>query len=287
MKLVTWNIQWGRGADGRVDLDRIVADARMLADFDVLCLQEVSDGYPELAGCDGSDQFTALAQRLPGYAAFEGVATDTPRPGGGRRRFGNMILTRLPVRQAFRHLLPWPADPGVRSMQRGLLELTVDAAFGRLRVATTHLEYYSESQRAAQAERLRELHAEGWRQSQAAPPGDASQGPFEAVARGAGLVLVGDFNFRPEAPERVRITAPSDDPAVPALHDAWTLLHRGAPHATTVGRNDPVQWPGPAFTCDFVFVSDDLAPRVAAVEVDDRSNASDHQPMLLELRDAP
>src|SRR5688572_32666763 len=89
MQLITWNIQWGRGADGRVDLDRIVADARRLADFDVLCLQEVSDGYPELAGCDGYDQFGGLAQRLPAYAAFEGVATDIPRPGGGRRRFGN------------------------------------------------------------------------------------------------------------------------------------------------------------------------------------------------------
>ena len=61
MKLVTWNIQWGRGADGRVDLDRIVAHARRLADFDVLCVQEVADGYPELAGHDGSDQFAALA----------------------------------------------------------------------------------------------------------------------------------------------------------------------------------------------------------------------------------
>ena len=96
---------------------------------------------------------------------------------------------------------------------------------------------------------------------------------------------MGDFNFRPEAPERARITAASDDPAVPALHDAWTLAHPGTPHATSVGRNDPVQWPEGAFTCDFVFVSDDLAPRVAAVEVDDLSSASDHQPMLLELRD--
>jgi endonuclease/exonuclease/phosphatase family metal-dependent hydrolase len=152
---------------------------------------------------------------------------------------------------------------------------------------TTHLEYYSPVQRAAQVERLRELHAEGWAQSKAVRPGDPSDGPFEAVGRGAGLVLVGDFNFRPEAPERARLTAPSDDPAVPRLHDAWTLAHPGTPHATTVGRNDPVQWPGPPFTCDFAFVSDDLAPRVAALEVDDRSDASDHQPMLLELRDAP
>ena len=109
MKLITWNIQWGRGADGRVDLERILAHARRLADFDVLCLQEVSAGYPELPGGDGSDQFRALAKRLPEFTAIAGVATDAPRTGGGRRAFGNMILSRLPVLQVFRHLLPWPA----------------------------------------------------------------------------------------------------------------------------------------------------------------------------------
>ena len=82
MKLVTWNIQWGRGADGRVDLDRIVAHARRVAEFDVLCLQEVSAGYPELPGCDGRDQFQYLADRLPGYTAIAGVATDTPPSNG-------------------------------------------------------------------------------------------------------------------------------------------------------------------------------------------------------------
>ena len=69
MKLITWNIRWGRGADGRVDLDRIVAHARRPAGFDVLCLQEVSAGFPELPGCDGGDQFLGLADCLPGYAA--------------------------------------------------------------------------------------------------------------------------------------------------------------------------------------------------------------------------
>jgi hypothetical protein len=32
MKLITWNMQWGRG----VDLDRIVAQAQRFSDFDVL-----------------------------------------------------------------------------------------------------------------------------------------------------------------------------------------------------------------------------------------------------------
>src|SRR5262245_47402173 len=126
VKLVSWNIQWGRGADGRVDLDRIVAHARRLADFDVLCLQEVSAGYPELDGSDGSDQFAALAARLPGYTAIDGVAVDVAAPGGGRRRFGNMLFSRLPVLQVFRHLLPWPTDDRVLSMQRMAVEATID-----------------------------------------------------------------------------------------------------------------------------------------------------------------
>ena len=38
MRLMTWNIQWARGADGGVDLDRVVAHAQKFADFDLLCL---------------------------------------------------------------------------------------------------------------------------------------------------------------------------------------------------------------------------------------------------------
>ena len=53
LKIITWNIQWGLGIDGRVDLERLIGDARAIADFDVLCLQEVSDNFPDLKGNDG------------------------------------------------------------------------------------------------------------------------------------------------------------------------------------------------------------------------------------------
>ena len=72
MKLITWNIQWGLGVDGRVDLRRIVNTAREMADFDVLCLQEVTSNYPALAGNNGDDQFAALAALLPEYHAISG-----------------------------------------------------------------------------------------------------------------------------------------------------------------------------------------------------------------------
>ncbi|HEX6704385.1 MAG TPA: endonuclease/exonuclease/phosphatase family protein [Albitalea sp.] len=281
MKLVTWNIQWGRGADGRVDLDRIVTHARRFADFDVLCLQEVAAGYPELPGGDGGDQFAALAARLPGFTRIDGVATDTPHPAGERRRFGNMILTRTPVRQVFRHLLPWPCDPAVPSMQRIALEATLDTPGGLVRVNTTHLEYYSALQRAAQVERLRELHHEAVAHALEMRPGTLDDGPFDRVPRGAPAIFAGDFNFKPDAAERVRLMS-AIDPATPPLRDAWELLHPGQPHDPTVALYDQSQFPGPPFTWDYVFVSEDLAPRLRDVRVDAASDASDHQPVMLE-----
>jgi endonuclease/exonuclease/phosphatase family metal-dependent hydrolase len=283
MKIITWNIQWGRGADGRVDLGRIAAHARRLAeDFDVLCLQEVSDGYPELPGCDGSDQFAALAALFPDATAIAGVATDTPHPAGGRRRFGNMMLLRLPVLQVFRHLLPWPADPSVMSMQRVAIEATLSAPVGLLRVTTTHLEYYSELQRRAQIDRLRELQHEAVAHARHVRPGQPSDGAFDSLPRGGPAILCGDCNFEPQQPERARLTAPIDD-ATPAYVDAWEIAHPGEPHEPTVGLYDKEQWPGTPFTFDFMFVSADLAPRVRGLSVDAVSDASDHQPMLLEL----
>ncbi|HSV36231.1 MAG TPA: endonuclease/exonuclease/phosphatase family protein [Ramlibacter sp.] len=282
MKLITWNIQWGRGADGRVDLDRIVRHAQRLADFDVLCLQEVSAGHHQLPGCDGSDQFQQLAARLPGYEPVAGVATDTFGTAGERRRFGNLLFSRLPVRQVLRHLLPRPAEDGIMSMQRVAIEATLDTPLGPLRVTTTHLEYYSPRQRAAQIERLRELHREAVAHAHVNQPGTASDGPFEAVPRAAASVLLGDCNFKPDDPDHARMLAPIDS-ATPAYLDAWEIAHPGRPHEATVGIYDMAQWPGLPFTFDFVFVSEDIARHVRDVRVDGATEASDHQPVLVEL----
>ena len=45
-------------------------------------------------------------------------------------------------------------------MPRVAVEATVQAPMGPIRVTTTHLEYYSDVQRRAQALRLRNLHDE-------------------------------------------------------------------------------------------------------------------------------
>ncbi|HEX4234825.1 MAG TPA: endonuclease/exonuclease/phosphatase family protein [Caldimonas sp.] len=282
MKLVTWNIQWCLGCDGRVDPGRIIDEARAFADFDVLCLQEVAANFGALKGSHGEDQFAALARALPGFTAVDGVAVDTAAADGTRRRFGNMIFSRLPVRWAQRRLLPWPADPAVRSMPRIVVEALVETPFGALRVMTTHLEYYSLPQRAAQVEALRTRHAEACGHAVAAGRGSAADGPFEPQPQSVSAILTGDFNFRASDPLHARLAAPFDDARVPGLEDAWQRVHPGRTQPPTLGVHDHEQWPE-AFACDFIFASSDLRERVRDVAVDGATQASDHQPMMVEL----
>ena len=284
MKLITWNVQWCRGVDGRVDPARIAAEARALAEFDVLCLQEIADNFPDprLAGNTDDDQFAALATLLPGYAAAQGVAVDHPGDGGRRRRFGNMILSRLPMRQVYRHLLPSPIDPGVNGMPRIAVEAVVAAPFGEVRVITTHLEYYSQKQRSAQVEALRTIYAEGHGHARLGSIVDTTGGPFHTLLRPAATIVTGDFNLEPDDPLHARMSAAFAD-GTPPLFDAWELAHPGIAHPSTFKIYEK-EIPGePELHCDFIFVSEHLKPRVSGVRVDRETQAADHQPVILTL----
>jgi endonuclease/exonuclease/phosphatase family metal-dependent hydrolase len=279
MKLITWNIQRGRGLHGTCSIARVVADLRHMADFDVLCLQEVSSGYTDLPGADGANQFMQLARLLPGYTPLAGVATDAMGEGDARLLFGNMIFARYPVLQVLRHALPWPLDAAVMSMQRGAIEATLQTPQGLLRVSTAHLEYFSPLQRAAQVEHLRELHRNACLHAASARPGDRDNGPFCALPRAMPALLAGDFNFLPGSPDHRRLLTPFED-AVPALRDAWQVRHPGRPHAPGVCVHSDDAIP---FTCDFIFASADLAPRIREVHVMPGNFGPDHQPLLIEL----
>ena len=281
MKLLSWNIQWGRGMDGRVDLARILLTIRQLGDFDVICLQEVAVDFPGLPGNRGGDQIAELSAGLPGYTAIYGAATDVPDGRGGRSRFGNAVFSRLPVGQVWRHLLPWPAEPDLPSMQRVLVEAVITADVGPLRVLTSHLEYYSQRQRQAQIDAIRRLHAEACAMSGRPSLAEERGGSFEVFPRPAQALLCGDMNFPATAPERAQILAPFAD-GVPGFHDAWSVLHPGETHAPTVGIH-PVDFVKQPECFDFVFVTDGLAGRLKAHGIDVATEASDHQPVWVEL----
>ncbi len=282
MKLLSWNIQWGRGLDGRVDLARILRTIHQLGDFDVICLQEVALNFPGLPGSRGEDQVAELSAGLPGYTAIYGAATDVPDGRGGRSRFGNAIFSRLPVGQVWRHLLPWPAEPDTPSMQRVLVEAVVSADIGPLRVMTTHLEYYSQRQREAQIDAIRRLHAEACAMSARSPLAEEAGGSFEVFPRPTEAVLCGDMNFPASAPERAQILASFVDGTTPDFRDAWEVLHLGEPHAPTVGIH-PVDFVNQPECFDFVFVTEGLASRLKAHGIEAATEASDHQPAWVEF----
>jgi endonuclease/exonuclease/phosphatase family metal-dependent hydrolase len=275
MKLVTWNTQWCCGMDGVVSPQRIVDGARAMADFDVLCLQEVAQGYPGMPGAPG-DQPAQLAALLPGFQLFFGGAVDEFRADGTRQRFGNLIATRLPVLQVQHHPLPWPADAGKRSMPRMCTVLTLrDPQLGAVRVMTTHLEYYSAVQRLAQARALCDLHAQASAMAVAPPADDDSKSPFQTKVHTPHAILCGDFNLEASEPEYALITAAG-------WYDAWRVLHGARPQDPTFRLVDRRYGPDP-IACDFVFVSDGLVPRVQSMWVDGQTRDSDHQPVALQL----
>mgnify|MGYP003429152911 CR=1 FL=1 len=281
MKILSWNIQWGRGLDGRADLARMAAVAREL-DADVLCLQEVAVNHPGLPGGAAMNQPEWPAGLFLGYESVYGVGSDLPDGLGGRRQFGNLILSRRPLLQVFRHQLPWPAEAGVPSMQRVAVEAALAAPEfpgGALRVITTHLEYFSAAQRAAQCEALRAIADAGHRHALHTAAAAELDPPFAVLPRGAGCVLCGDFNSPAGAPEQAALLRPG---AARAFVHAWSQAHGAVPPAPTFGVHERRHVDAPA-CYDIFFVSENIADRVADVRVDAATEASDHQPVLLAL----
>ena len=266
--ILSWNVQNGRGCDGDIDLARIARVAKAMGESDVVCFQEIARGEPMFGG--GVDQVAELAALFPGFQAIFG-----PTLIRGERQYGNLMLSRLPVIQVFNHLLPHPAEGGIKRMQRQAIEAVVATRNGPLRVVTTHLEAFSGAHRAAQIERLRALQSEvAGNEAQPAKP-DAS--PYDPTPRPASLVLCGDLNLLPGDMAYAQLFQPP-------LIDAWRHARGDEPHPPTTGLFARAQWPQGGHCRDYFAVTPDVAARIASVECETASDASDHQALRLELR---
>lgn len=280
MRVVSWNIRWGCGKDGRVRIHAIIDVLRRL-NPDVICLQEVAANHPELEGSASANQFKQLGGAFGGYHAMEHAPSEIYK-NNVPRLFGNLILSKYRISQVHRHLLPWPVDAdNPAGMPRGLLETVVDAPTGKLRLLTTHLEYYSPLQRMAQVRRIRELHAEACARAKLFQPDPSLDAPFQLGFRPGSAILCGDFNLAPGADDYRALLAPPEDGAL-ALVDAWNVVHGDMPRAPTTGLHG-FPWPERPECYDYFFVTDDLAPRLKALDVQSETAASDHQPVVLEL----
>ncbi len=286
MKIVTYNIQFSLGQDGRFDLPRV---AEALAGADIIGLQEV-DRFWRRTGRE--DQAEALADLLPGYYwAFAGgydVAAHVADPAGAsaaqrgrRRQHGNMILSRWPILSFRAPRLPRGETDGVWSQDRVLLEAVIDAPGGPLRVYVTHMCHIGAKTRLAQTDAildlLRRLPADGASWSGHHHEGDFWMDGDPAIPFPDDLVLMGDLNFQPDSEEYRRFVG-----ADLGLVDSWVAAGHDPLHgdAFTIRSMRP---PYQLMRLDQIFLSPGLAGEVVRAWVDQQAAGSDHFPAWLEL----
>ena len=283
MKILTWNVQWFKGLDGVVDIERVLQKAREIGEFDVLCMQEVSVNYKALTGETPADQVARLRDLMPGYeVVFAPAIDELSLCGTYRQQFGNVIASRLPIRLIEQVLLPDPPSSGEKStpsMRRVCLACTVQAPWGPVRVMTSHLEYYNATARLAQVAALRDIHLQACTLC-IRPPETIAESPYQSKPHTMDAVLCGDFNFEMVSAEHALMTEPG---VSGAWINAWSNLSPDQSYPATFRIFDRTYGPEPV-GCDFFFVSPSIATRVEGLRVDQQTQVSDHQPVLLELR---
>jgi endonuclease/exonuclease/phosphatase family metal-dependent hydrolase len=150
LRVLSYNIRHGEGADGKLDLGRI---ARVILSVDphVVSLQEVDRGVMRTNGLDEPAELGRLTKMTP---LFE---RNIPFQGGD---YGNALLTRLPVKGHRNIKLP----SHYVGEQRGALAVDLTAPDARktpIRVIATHIDYRpGDHERMDSVKRLEELAVE-------------------------------------------------------------------------------------------------------------------------------
>ncbi|RWP43409.1 endonuclease/exonuclease/phosphatase family protein [Mesorhizobium sp.] len=288
MKLVTYNIHYGVGLDGRYDVGRI-ADA--VRGADVIALQEVSRNNPNNGG---RDMVAELAKALPEYFAVYGSnfeANIGSRLENGRAitttfQLGNMVLSKTPVHLARNLLLPRSRSFEVMNFQRGALEALIETPLGFIRFYSTHLDHRSPLERLSQIrflrQRLLNYGIEGGALSGVAEVGLPDLPCPEA------FVVMGDFNMLAGSPEYVELAGrPDHEFGMPVTADLAVDVALRLATASP----DLVTWVDPKRPddasrhkrIDYVFTSASLAKSPKALWVDRQEVGSDHLPVWVEM----
>lgn len=145
MKVMSYQINYGIGTDGLLDLDRI-ADVIEQSGAEVIALQGVDRHYSERSGYE--DQASRIAARLGMYFAF-GAFEQQPgnaESGNRLRERGAAVISKYPIAQSSVHLLD-----GDETERTGVMEAQIDMNGERVTVFSTELS-------AGQSDRLQQVN---------------------------------------------------------------------------------------------------------------------------------
>jgi len=281
-RIVSFNIQYSLGADGRYDLERT---ARAIRDADVVCLQEVERNWRRTGM---ADQPSALQQLLPDRFAAYGAVLDVDASTIGadgtvtnrRRQFGQMTLSRWPILSSRVLHLPKIDTGDAPNSWAGALETVIDCPGGPVRVLNVHLTDITETNRMTQVwalvHHLAIAPTEGgaWNGT-AADPVEVDHWQFDdqAPPMPRAAVVLGDFNDVPHS-------AVVDVMLRAGYRDTWGPTTATSPGWVTFKTNPP-QGTYEDMRIDFVFVNDGIEVLDATIDVD--CDASDHQPVWATL----
>lgn len=294
MQIVTYNIQWGKGRDEAVDLDRI---ARTVGGADVICLQEVERNWRDMKHCD---QPARLADLLPDHFAVFAPSVDihdarsTNRQA--RRQYGLLTLSRWPILTS--RVFPMPKYPVYGSLndQSCLHEIVIAPGGQALRIYNTHLNFLSQRQRSMQVQAVMAQITDAPRQGGPVVgpgvPEDEYGEDWIAVQRDelcgmpVAAILMGDFNLRTNAPEYDLIVGEKDAHYgrlndLTLMSDVLTLAGLPEDAGMTHPEDDAVG--SGHHRIDHIFVSGELVPRLHRAWIDEKADGSDHQPVFAEI----
>jgi endonuclease/exonuclease/phosphatase family metal-dependent hydrolase len=293
IKLVTYNIRYSLGRDGRYNLPRITEAVRAAG---IIALQEVERGWPRT---DMVDQPEAIGRLLPDFYWVYGPAFDmdashkdeSGRVVNGRRQFGAMLLSRWPIVSSRLHIFPKYESLNQFNMDLGALEGIIATPGQALRVYSLHLNHNSSRERLMQLQALRHIHQQAQISGGAwCGPGNIGDDDWSAGGTAPPMpreaILMGDFNATPNSPEYEFLVGPWQ-PHIGRLHhadsfvDSWAAVH-GEEAPCITWRTDP-HLPAYQGRLDYCFVSGRLANHIQHAWADLEAEGSDHCPYWVEM----
>ncbi|MBN9255855.1 MULTISPECIES: endonuclease/exonuclease/phosphatase family protein [unclassified Mesorhizobium] len=291
MKLVSYNIQYGFGGDGRYDLARA---ARVVAGADIIALQEVERHWRRT---NLDDQPEILSRLLPDYHWVYGPAFDMDasesrdgRVVNRRRQFGTMVLSKLPIVWSRLHALPMRRTVRPLNTRNAALECMIRTPAGPVRVFSLHLAHIAAEERLEQIDYLLDEHRRAV--SEGGPWSGADDEPSREWTHGEpepenplAAIWMGDFNMEPGSAEYRRIVGGTPYHRGAAYRDGFVdaAAFAAEPAADFHTHEKIIDGRLAKRRLDHCFVGGMLADRVRSASADIGEIASDHFPVRVDI----